>query len=771
MFGNFEEEARKILVLAKQEMNLLKHPYVGSEHLLLAILKEKNQISNKLKKYKLNYDNFKQELIKVIGLGQNTSNWFLYTPLLKRVIENAVIDSKENNKGNVTINHLFCSLLEEGEGVALRILIGMNIDIEELYNEFCTKLTFPKSKKNKKSILDDIGIDLNKKAINGEIDPVIGRDEEIKRVLEILCRRTKNNPLLIGEAGVGKTAIVEELSRMIACGEVPISLKNKKIISLNMSSAVAGTKYRGEFEERMGKILKEIEEDEDIILFIDEIHTLVGAGGAEGAIDASNIFKPALARGKIRLIGATTIDEYKKFIEQDAALDRRFQRVIIETPDKESLKEILMKLKPIYEDYHNVIISENMIDEIIELSEKYIYDRNQPDKSIDLLDEVCSSVKLKESTKLKKYNYLNKKITEVIKNKNNLLIQEKFEEAKKYKQEENELMNKINTLELELYKITKRKVELIDIAKVINIKTKIPVYEIINTDIDIASKAEKTLKKEIKGQDKTIDELVKTFKKIKLGFKDENKCYSMLFCGPSGVGKTHLAKLFGELLVSEKNVIKLDMSEFSEAHSVSKIIGSPPGYVGYNDNRNILEEIRNKPYSVIILDELEKANKAVIDIFYQILDESKIKDSLGKVVRFDNVLIVMTSNIGFLDEEIGFNKKNNKINKLKENFSLPFINRIDNIITFNYLQKEDIMKIIDNNLHTLKKKYSKKGITLKISDKVKEEICELSNYQEFGARKIKKIIKDELENIIIDNILNKNTKNINIKKLRQESPV
>lgn len=772
MFGNFEEEARKILVLAKQEMFALKHPYVGSEHLLLAILKEKNHISDKLKKYKLNYHDFKEELIRVIGVGKQESTWFLYTPLLKRVIENAVIDSKENNKGNVTINHLFCSLLEEGEGVALRILIGMNIDVDELYSEFCTKLTFPKSKKNKKSILDEIGIDLNKKAIKGEIDPVIGRDKEIKRVLEILCRRTKNNPLLIGEAGVGKTAIVEELSRMIACGEVPISLKNKRIISLNMSSAVAGTKYRGEFEERIGKILKEVEEDDSIILFIDEIHTLVGAGGAEGAIDASNIFKPALARNKLRCIGATTIDEYKKFIEQDAALDRRFQRVTIETPDQDTLKEILYKIRPIYEDYHNVSIHDNILDQIITLSERYIYDRNQPDKAIDLLDEVCASVRLKESNKLKKYNALNRKIADVIKNKNNLLVQEKFDEAAIYKNEENELMNQINHLELELYKTTKKKVELIDVAKVISAKTKIPVYELMNAKSDILNEALKKLNSEIKGQDRAIQQLIKIYKKIKLGFNDENKCYSLLFCGPSGVGKTHLAKLFGNLLVTDRNVIKLDMSEFSEAHTVSKLIGSPPGYVGYSDNRNVLEEIRNKPYSVLILDELEKSNKAVLDIFYQILDESKIKDSSGRIVRFDNVVIIMTSNIGFFDEQIGFNKStNNKITKLKDNFSLPFINRIDNIVTFDHLDKNNILKIIDHNIDNLKRKYLKKDIHLKINNKVKEEICTLSNYKEFGARKIKKIMKDRLENIIIDDIIKNDSKNIIIKDLKEESPV
>ena len=328
MFGNFTEEARIILTHAKKEMYELKHPYIGSEHLLLAILKEKNDISKKLLEYNLNYDKFKSEIIKVVGKGTKESEWFLYTPLLKRIIENAILDSKDNNSGNVTVEHLFSSMLEEGEGVAIRIMLGMNIDLEELYNEFSYKLVSkPRGKKNKKLLLEELGVDLTEKALKGELDPVIGRDKEIKRVLEILSRRTKNNPLLIGEAGVGKTAIVEELSKMISTGDVPMSLKNKRIISLDMATTVAGTKYRGEFEERIRKILKEIEENDDIILFIDEIHTLVGAGGAEGAIDASNIFKPALARGKLRCIGATTIDEYKKFIESDGALERRFQKV------------------------------------------------------------------------------------------------------------------------------------------------------------------------------------------------------------------------------------------------------------------------------------------------------------------------------------------------------------------------------------------------------------------------------------------------------------
>ena len=623
MFGNFEEEARKVLVNAKKEMYELNHPYVSSEHLLLAILKGNNEISEKLKSFDLDYNRFKDEIIKIIGKGSKHSEWFLYTPLLKRILENAVIDAKDNNNGVVTIDHLFTSLLDEGEGVAIRILIGMNIDIDELYSEFVNKIVSKKS--GKKLLIDDIGVDLNKKALNGNLDPVTGRDEEIKRVLEILSRRCKNNPLLIGEAGVGKTAIVEELANMIVRGEVPLALRNKRIISLDMASAVAGTKYRGEFEERMNKILKEIEENNDIILFIDEIHTLVGAGGAEGAIDASNIFKPALARGKIRCIGATTTLEYKKYIEKDSALERRFQTVMINEPSKKTVKSILMNLKDIYEGYHKVIIDEDIIDLIINLSSKYIYNRNEPDRSIDILDEVSAKVSLKESKDLKEYGTYNKKLKEVIKNKKKAIIDNDFDRASQFKNEEFSLMNKINNLELSLYKKHDRKVTKLDVASVINMKTGIPIYEILNEKSKLIKHTEKILSKHIVGQDEALKEVSKVAKKIKLGFND--KCFSFLFCGPSGVGKTLLAKTFGENLVGVDNIIRLDMSEYKEAHSISKLIGSPPGYVGYDDNTDIFEEIRNKPYSLLILDEIEKAHTNIINLFLQILDEGKVKNS------------------------------------------------------------------------------------------------------------------------------------------------
>lgn len=764
MFGSFTEDVRKILVGAKMEMHELRHPYVGSEHLLLSILKNNNVVSKKLQSHGLNYDNFKSELINIVGVGTKESTYFLYTPLLKRVLEGAIIDSKENNN-EVSVENLFISLLDEGEGIAIRILIGMNIDIDKIYKDFNYR-TITKKKKNKKLLLEELGTDLTLKAINGELDPVVGRDKEIKRVLEILSRRTKNNPILVGEAGVGKTAIVEGLSTLIANGEVPNSLKNKRIISLDMASAVAGTKYRGEFEERIRKILKEIEENDDIILFIDEVHTLVGAGGAEGAIDASNIFKPALARGKLKCIGATTLLEYKKYIEEDGALERRFQKVFIEVPNDKTVKEILMKLKPIYEKFHNVKIEENIIDDIIMLSNSYIYDRNQPDKAIDILDEVCAKANLNESADIKEYNILNKELKEIVDYKNNAIINNKFAKASKYKLKENELMNQINNLEIDIMNNQKIKyVTKEDVAEIINIKTKIPIYEIVKDNVKQLSKVENAFHDKIKGEDKVIKELMNIIKRIKLGFKDESKCYSIMFTGSTGTGKTELAKLFGKELVGKENVIKLDMSEFGEAHSISKIVGAPPGYVGYSDNKNVLEDIRNKPYSVLILDEIEKAHPNIINLLFQIFDEGKLKDSKGNTVRFDNIIVIMTSNIGYNNNSIGFsNKEEATMSKLKEYFSIPFINRIDNIIMFDNLNEDIITSLVKIKINSLIEKYKTKKITVKINKNIINEIIKESNYKELGARKIDKIIKNKLDILIIDEIV-KGKKEIDIKTL------
>jgi ATP-dependent Clp protease ATP-binding subunit ClpC len=747
MFGKFSEEAQRVLVDAQKEMSELKHPYIGSEHLLLAILKNNQDLVNKFKKYKITYKSFKEELINLVGIGDNTPDLLLYSTTLKTILENVIIESRETGD-EISVNELLLSLLNEGEGKAIRILLSLGVDINKLYSDISEKRKI-KQKKSKKLIVEELGIDLTKRAKNNELDPVIGRDIELNRVIEILSRRTKNNPLLIGEAGVGKTAIAEELARRIVSGNVPIPLKNKRIISVDMACTVAGTKYRGEFEERIKKMVKELEDNDDVIIFIDEIHTLVGAGGAEGAIDASNILKPALARGKLKLIGATTISEYKKFIEKDNALDRRFQKVFVEEPDKSNLKNILMNLKSIYEAYHGVKIEEKLIDKIIELSDRYIYDRCEPDKSIDILDEVCTKVSLKEAKEEKEIIKLSDCLTKIQKEKNNAIINQNYDKAYSLKEDEEELQSKINKLKLDYMRKEKvKKVKLKDIVEVVSSKTKIPINEISKDYITSINEIEKTLKENIIGQDEAINKLIDISKKIKLGIKDKNKSYSVLFCGSTGTGKTYLSKLFAENLVGKNNVIKLDMSEYSESISINKIIGSPAGYVGYDDNKNILEEIRNKPYSVLILDEIEKAHKSVLNFFLNILDEGNCKDSSGKTVRFDNVLIIMTSNAYVSKSLMGFNK-NTTNNSLEDFFSKEFINRIDEIVPFNKFTEEDINKIIIKEANKCYKKYNSENI---ISLDMINRIIKESNYEEYGVRKLCKAVRKEIENQIVCNI-------------------
>ena len=749
MISNFNEEAQEILNNAKLEMLDLRHPYVGTEHLVLSLLHTENEISERLEKYNLTYNTFKKQIIDIIGTGTKKSDFFLYTPLLKKIIENAILDSKDNNNGEVTPNHLFSSLLDVGEGIAIRIFIGMNLNLDDMYDEFTEKIYERNKNKDKKLLIESLGIDLTKKAKNNEIDPIIGRDEEINIAQEILCRKNKNNPLLIGEPGVGKTAIVEQLANLIAKNNVPKQLKNKRIISLDMASAVAGTKYRGEFEERMKKIITEIEEHNDIILFIDEIHTLIGAGGAEGAIDASNILKPALARGKIKCIGATTTEEYKKYFEKDKALERRFQIINIEEPTIEKTKEILLNLKPLYEEYHNVSISDNIIDNIVNLTEKYIYNRYRPDKQIDILDEVCSKVNIqgniKNRKKEEKLEYLQNKKTSYIKDNN-------IKKAYEYKIKENEYQKDLKNNK------TINEVTINDIANVLCKKTSIPIYEILKDNKKIINNINNTLQKSIIGQENAIKELINITKRIKLGFK-ENKCISLLFTGKSGVGKTKLATTYANL-ISKGKTIKLDMSEFSDATAVNKFIGSSAGYVGYDDNKNVLNMIKDNPTSVIILDEIDKAHPKIINLLYQMLDDGYIKDSKNNLIKLNNNIIIMTTNKGTENNTIGFiNDDNKNIKELKETFNIALLNRIDNIINFNNLNKNDITKIINIHIEKLKEKY--KEYELNISKNIINELIELSEYNIYGARKIEKIIKNKIENIIIDSIIDDN-KIINI---------
>lgn len=727
MFNNFSEEARKTIILAKEEMNLLKHPYVSSEHLLLSILKTNNNVSNRLKKYDLTYERFKNEIIDVIGVGKKESEWVLYTPMLKKILEKAIMISIDLNE-DVKIEHLFQALLDEGEGIAIRLLLKMNIDYDSLYNEFVSKGI--KKNKRRKSMLDDIGKDMVKNSFNN--DPVIGRENEIKRVIEILLRRTKNNPLLIGEAGVGKTAIVEELARMIASGEVPQKLQNKRIINLDMSSLVAGTKYRGEFEEKINKLIREVEENDEIILFIDEIHTLVGAGGAEGAIDAANILKPALARNKIRIIGATTTKEYKKFIENDKALERRFQTVIIEEPNEKVVKNIINSLKPIYEEYHKVIIKDDIIDKLILLTKKYIKTRKDPDRTIDVLDEVCSHSNLKENKSFKLYNNLTKELKIITKLKKEAIINDDLNMAFNYKNEEKDILSRLNILELELLNQKKNEVTVKDIEDVLINKIKVPKCCFQKTN---QNKIINQLKKKILCQDNALKELVNSF----TNNLQNDDCQVFLLAGTSGVGKTETCLEFAKIF--NYNILRLDMSEYSEPHTISKLIGSPAGYVGYEEAA-LLDKINLNPFTVIVLDEIERCHESILNLFFQIMDNNKLKNAKGEDIYFNNAIILMTTNIQ--NNIIGFNKEGK--NEYFNFFSKPFMNRINKVIEFRTFDREDIIKILIN-------KYKKD----KLSSEEINEILIKSDYQNYGARQIPYIIKD----LHIDKrIMSKNNKKV-----------
>ena len=751
MFSRFSEEAQKALILAKKEMNNLRHPYVGSEHLFLSILSMKDlEITKVLASYNITYEIFKSELIRIVGVGKEANQWFLYTPLLKRVIETAILNSKEKGEVEVSVNELLLSILEEGEGVAIRLLIGLNIDVNEIYNFISKDSKVSHKALHKKLLVEDFAINLNKKIVSNEVDPVIGRDDEIKSLIEILCRRGKNNPLLIGEAGVGKTAIVEELARRIVDGNVPKLLKGKTILSLPMANLVAGTKYRGEFEERVSKILKELEENDDIIVFIDEVHTIVGAGGAEGAIDASNIIKPALARGKIRVIGATTTYEYHNFIEKDKALNRRFQIIMIEEPTKDKTKEILKKLKPLYEAYHFVSISDDIIDLIVNLSDMYIYDYYQPDKSIDILDEVCTKAALLESKNDTILSKINTELSKVISNKKKAIMKQDFDLASSYKEKEKDLLTKKNELELNL--MTKKKPKKITkemVADVIYLKTKIPVYEINKSSRKIINDLDKNLKKIVLGQDEIITDLVKRVKKIRLGFRDKPHIESFLFCGRTGVGKTLLVKEFAKLLYGETNFIRLDMSEYKEAHTISKIIGSPPGYVGFDNHLTVLDTIRMHSHCVILLDEIEKASSEVMKLFLQVLDEGVLTDSRGRKVRFDNVFLFMTTNLGYTKDSIGFTESKNNID-IEEFLGVEFVNRIGKIYYFNDISSDVIRKIVEKRLDILIEGFKKKDLKITFSPKIVDKVIEESNYPKFGARRVDKVIDNIVTPIIVD---------------------
>ena len=742
----FSEEAGHILKQAKLEMQKLKHAFIGSEHLILSILNNNNIISNKLNDYGVNYDIFRNKLIKTIGIGKSINNYFIYTPLLKRILEESILDTKELNQKEVSLNTIFLSLLDEGEGVGVRVLNSLGLDLDNLYEELC--INSIKKNSNKKLLINECGNDLTKQAKDNLFDPLIGRDNEVEELIEIIVRRNKNNPLLIGEAGVGKTAIVEELAKRIINGNVPDKLKNMKIISISMGTLVSGTKYRGEFEDRVTKIIKELEENKEIIVFIDEIHTLVGAGGAEGAIDASNILKPALARGNIKVIGATTINEYKNSIMKDKALNRRFQTILVKENTISETKDILLKLKSIYEDYHHVLISDEIINKIVLLSAKYISDKRNPDKSFDILDTVCAKVSLKKNNSLIKIDKLKEELRNIKNKKNSLIKKHHYNEATIIRNNEMEIESKLNKLLLTTKEPRKRIITLKDIASVLEKKSNIPIYE-INDNIKKVNKLENYLKTRVIGQDLVIKELSDITKKITLGLKNDLP-YSILFIGSSGVGKTLLVKEYSKYL--NIPLIRLDMGEYKEEHSISKIIGSPPGYVGYSDYDNILEKVKNNPHSILLLDEIEKAHHSVINLFLSILDEGNILDSHGNNVSFKNTIIIMTSNIKNNDN-IGFNQNIDKENDLRNILSTEFVNRINKICYFNKLNESNIKLIIKNRVKEIIKKYQDHNIKVSINNNFVNNVIKEIDYYHYGARRINKVLEDKIDNLVINGIL------------------
>lgn len=631
MKNDFDMEVKKILKSAEKEMYNLNHPYVGSEHVLLSILKSKSSSCEILKKYGITYDKFRNNLIRIVGKAHKKSEIALYTPLLKRIISNAMSDAKEKNDKKVKTEHILIAMLEEGEGVGIRILINMNVDLEGLYNSLTKSVNSSGNESN--LLIYEIG-----KLLKPNDEHVFKREEEIKNIIEILLRKNKNNPLLIGEAGVGKTAIVEELARRIRMHDVPDFLDNKKIIELDTGSLISGTRYRGDFEDRLNKIIKEVILEKDIILFIDEIHTLVNCGGAEGAIDAANILKPYLARGDLKVIGATTMKEYKDSIQKDKALDRRFQCVNISEPSLNDTEYILKHIKEYYERHHNVIITDENIKDIVKYTDKYIFNKFNPDKSIDILDSVCAHVQLERPNQKNALTTLEKK-------KEKMLLQKKYKEAL-----ETEL--KIKNLEenTDKIQITKK-----DILKVIEYKANTPVFDSFNAKLtNLAS----TLKRQVYGQDDAIDEIVDAIKSKYL--LDNSKPLSILLDGASGTGKTYTSKQIANCLFGEKHYLRLDMSEFSNSMSITKLLGSSQGYVGYNDD-NLFDKIKDYPYSVILLDEIDKACPEVKNIFKEIMSNGRIANNKGEIIHFENTTILITDNsvnttsIGF--GEGGCNKK------------------------------------------------------------------------------------------------------------------
>lgn len=783
MFNRFTERAQKSILLAQDEARKLKHNYVGTEHLLLGLLSEGEGIAAKaLNKVGVDLEKARKQVIQLVGEGKYETDILGFTPRTKRVFELSFLEARKLGHSYVGTEHILLGLIEEGEGVAAVVLVNLGVDLSKLKENIIKSVSENHSKTSSQSPgrksstpnLDKYSRDLTKLAEDGKIDPVIGRAKEIERVIQILSRRTKNNPVLIGEPGVGKTAIGEGLAQKIIEGKVPETSKNKRVVTLDLPGMIAGAKYRGEFEERLKAVLKELQEAGDIILFIDELHTLVGAGAAEGAIDASNILKPILARGEIQVVGATTIDEYRKYIEKDSALERRFQPIMVDEPTVEDTVKILEGLRDRYEAHHRVKILDDALKAAAELSNRYITDRYLPDKAIDLIDEAASMIRLKSYTAPDGLKGLEERLEELAQEKEEAVNTQNFEKAAKIRDEEKKIKDKLKE-EKSKWEQEKKTSDMVvgydDIAKVVSDWTGVPVKKMTEEESERLLNMEEILHKKVIGQNQAVEAVSNAVRRARVGLKDPSKPVgSFIFVGPTGVGKTYLAKALAEVLFGEEEaMIRIDMSEYMEKHSVSRLIGSPPGYVGYDEGGQLTEAVRRKPYSVILFDEIEKAHPDVFNVLLQILDDGRLTDSKGRVVDFKNTVIIMTSNVGATSirkqNVLGFTSpedeekeeyermKETISEELKRTFRPEFLNRIEEIIVFHSLQEEHVKEIVDVMIEDLTKRLKKLGISINVSEKTKEHISKEGFDPVYGARPLERTIRRMIEDQLAEEML------------------
>ena len=795
MFERFTDRARRVVVLAQDEARSLEHNYIGTEHILLGLIREGEGVAAKaLEMANISLEGVRNQVIEIIGKGENDSKDHIpFTPRAKKVLELSMREALQLGHNYIGTEHILLGLIREGEGVANQVLTNLGADLGSIRQNVIHLLSgYPgagqneaggetvgvgtgsqKPQKSGSAILDQFGRNLSEAARENKLDPVIGRINEMERVMQILSRRTKNNPVLIGEPGVGKTAVVEGLAQAIVRGDVPETLKDKHIYSLDMGSLIAGSRYRGDFEERLKKVLKEIRTRGDIILFIDEIHTLVGAGAAEGAIDAASILKPMLARGELQTIGATTTEEYRKYIEKDAALERRFQPVQVEQPSVEDTVKILTGLRDRYEAHHRVIITDDAIRAAASLSDRYISDRYLPDKAIDLIDEAGARLRIHRMTAPPEIREMDEKINEARRDKEAAIDAQDFEKAARLRDEEKQLGEKRAQLEADWKSGEGDRIGTVDedsIAEILAMSTGIPVFKLTEKESAKLLHMEDELHKRVIGQNEAVNALSKSIRRTCAGLKDPNRPGgSFIFAGPTGVGKTELAKALAEFLFGDESaLIQLDMSEFGEKHTSSRLFGAPPGYVGYDEGGQLTEKVRRKPFSVVLFDEIEKAHADIFNTLLQVLEDGRLTDSQGRMVDFKNTVIIMTTNLGTREinkgVQTGFQVDNDQVGsyqrmknrvqeELKQQFRPEFLNRVDEVIVFPQLGMEEIRQIVDLMIAKLQERTQEQDMTLKLTDAAREELATRGFDPVLGARPLRRTIQRDIEDALSEKIL------------------